>query len=283
MTGVYMVSRGSGAPLGVFKPCSEDVGCALNPKGYELGLVREGIRPGESPFREVAASMLDYKKFTGVPPTCFARLDIGRATPQLGSFQQYVKDCFPSSDFGPSLFPASDVQRIALFDIRTMNLDRHDGNILVRTRSDGVHELVPIDHGCILPERMGVCDFEWCWLNWPQTKQPLSPELIAHVNALDSARDEETLKDLNIHPQAMQVLAIMTLVLKLFVAAGMSLYQVATFVCRKSPKVLSGLERLVVKCKWQAAMRCSGKGGKAFRDVFIAVLTRAVKAHVTSL
>jgi hypothetical protein len=40
-----------------------------------------------------------------------------------------------AGDLGASLFSTLDVQRIALFDMRVLNLDRHDGNILVRCAS----------------------------------------------------------------------------------------------------------------------------------------------------
>ena len=49
-----------------------------------------------------------------------------------------------------------EVQKIAVLDIRLANADRHAGNILVC--QDGDHmQLVPIDHGYCLPEK--VCVF----------------------------------------------------------------------------------------------------------------------------
>lgn len=42
------------------------------------------------------------------------------------------------------------------------------GNILVRKRADGSWELVPIDHGYVLPDSFQDISFEW--LYWPQAR-----------------------------------------------------------------------------------------------------------------
>ncbi|CBZ50223.1 hypothetical protein NCLIV_006980 [Neospora caninum Liverpool] len=50
---------------------------------------------------------------------------------KAGSLQQFAQAKESCGDYNPLLFSVSDVHRIALFDIRVMNLDRNDGNILV--------------------------------------------------------------------------------------------------------------------------------------------------------
>ena len=42
------------------------------------------------------------------------------------------------------------------------------GNILVRKGADGSWELVPIDHGYVLPDSFQDISFEW--LYWPQAR-----------------------------------------------------------------------------------------------------------------
>lgn len=49
----------------------------------------------------------------------------------LYSLQQYVRHLGSSDDFGPSRFNHDDAQRIMLLDLRTLNQDRHGGNVLV--------------------------------------------------------------------------------------------------------------------------------------------------------
>ncbi|PHJ24289.1 phosphatidylinositol 3- and 4-kinase, partial [Cystoisospora suis] len=50
---------------------------------------------------------------------------------KAGSLQQFAQAKESCGDYNPLLFSVSDVHRIAIFDIRVMNLDRNDGNILV--------------------------------------------------------------------------------------------------------------------------------------------------------
>ncbi len=45
------------------------------------------------------------------------------------------------------------------------------GNILVKRGASGGHELVPIDHGYVLPDSFQDISFEW--LYWPQARAPL--------------------------------------------------------------------------------------------------------------
>ncbi len=45
------------------------------------------------------------------------------------------------------------------------------GNILVKRGASGAHELVPIDHGYVLPDSFQDISFEW--LYWPQARAPL--------------------------------------------------------------------------------------------------------------
>jgi len=56
----------------------------------------------------------------------------------LGSFQLYVSHLCSAEDVGASthkLFPTREVHRLGLLDLRMLNLDRHLGNVLVRTVS----------------------------------------------------------------------------------------------------------------------------------------------------
>ena len=50
-------------------------------------------------------------------------------------------------------------------------LSTHAGNILVKKSTEGSLQLVPIDHGYILPDTFSDLSFEWMF--WPQAAQPL--------------------------------------------------------------------------------------------------------------
>lgn len=77
----------------------------------------------------------------------------------------------PVENFSPDMFSKDEVHKIAILDIRLMNLDRNECNILVQTvlnkKGKKVKKLVPIDHGLCLPDNLSVCSFDLCWLSWP--------------------------------------------------------------------------------------------------------------------
>lgn len=59
----------------------------------------------------------------------------GRAVPthaQVGSLQLFVPGCQEAADVLPGHFDTDEVHALAIFDIRTLNGDRHGGNVLVQ-------------------------------------------------------------------------------------------------------------------------------------------------------
>jgi len=80
-------------------------------------------------------------------------------------------------NFGSDKFPTDEVHKIAILDLRLMNLDRNEQNILVNTITKSVHKngkvitgktfkLTPIDHGLCIPDNLSVCSYDLCWLGW---------------------------------------------------------------------------------------------------------------------
>jgi hypothetical protein len=69
------------------------------------------------------------------------------------------------------LFSVDEVHKIAILDMRILNLDRNTGNILVqevfdKKRNKKKKVLIPIDHGLSLPDNLEVCSFDLAWLSW---------------------------------------------------------------------------------------------------------------------
>jgi Phosphatidylinositol 3- and 4-kinase len=50
---------------------------------------------------------------------------------KLGSLQKFVKSMGAVENFGPDKFHKQEVHKIAILDLRIMNLDRNEQNILV--------------------------------------------------------------------------------------------------------------------------------------------------------
>ena len=155
---------------GVFKPINEEAYAPMNPRGYIGKLmsngIRSGILSGEAAYREVAAYLLDYYNFSGVPSTALVESQHQNYSyhvnapiePKNGSFQQFIKNKGAAENFSYSLFNMQEVQKIAILDIRILNMDRNEGNILVTYDN----KLVPIDHGLSIPDCFDILECEMC-------------------------------------------------------------------------------------------------------------------------
>jgi hypothetical protein len=130
--------------------------------------------PGGLGDREVAAYRVDEALgFDRVPTTTMTD---GHRGP--GSLQEYAQGA--SEGLDAKAYPKAQQEQMAVLDYVTGNTDRHGGNYL--TGSDG--SVVAIDHGYSFPEGKdpyGIrSDFVADHLN-----QPLSPEVMAKVRAVD--------------------------------------------------------------------------------------------------
>lgn len=225
--GTYMVLPPEAAPkekkggpiLAVFKPCMEEIGQQHNPHGNCVSERSAEFVPGTGSAREVLAYLLDHEGSAGVVPTievrattCGAHRGISfsqNTVPHegsvvggddresdddasIGSLQYFVPGCVEAADLLPGSFAVDDVHRIAIFDIRTLNGDRHGGNVLVRRTGTGNPVLVPIDHSYICPSGFADPDFEW--LYWPQAKIPFSGASLEYIARLSPARDAELVR-----------------------------------------------------------------------------------------
>ncbi|KAK7197762.1 Phosphatidylinositol 3- and 4-kinase [Novymonas esmeraldas] len=151
----------SDAVVAVFKPREEEIGQRGNPHANCESDRADAFAPGSGSRREVLAYCLDHKRNAGVPPTvevASARWSAavaaddgdsgdahdsggrgamwttpggGPAHPQVGSLQLFRRDCLEAADVLPGRFDVEEVHALAIFDIRTLNGDRHGGNVLV--------------------------------------------------------------------------------------------------------------------------------------------------------
>ncbi len=85
--------------------------------------------------------------------------------PKIGSLQSFVKSEGPIENYSADLFDADEIHKIAVLDLRIMNLDRNTENILVQRVGSG-YRLVPIDHGLCIPDSLEVCSYDLAWLGY---------------------------------------------------------------------------------------------------------------------
>jgi hypothetical protein len=223
-------------PLAILKPSDEESG------------MRGGIDKGEACLREVAAFLLDHNRFAGVPMTTLVEGNhpslpkaTGCLSPQvqllssgsssfvkIGSLQQFEKCKGPSGDISHTkIASVLEVQKIAITDLRILNADRHEANILFKKREDGLCELVPIDHGLSLRSVASASRMDLYWLQWPQCKAPFCQEALDFITSLDIGADIQTLEQLNIHGRPIQWFFAACTLLKAGCNAGLSAYDMA--------------------------------------------------------
>ncbi|GAA0151623.1 nucleotide kinase [Lithospermum erythrorhizon] len=236
--GAYFLRSGNGDRIAVVKPMDEEPMALNNPKGFAGGMLgqpgmKHSIKVGDTCHRELAAYLLDHDGFSGVAPTALVRIshpgfyvnDDSRENTthppsKIASLQRFEENDCDSGELGSSEFSIPSVHRIAILDVRMLNLDRHAGNILVKrggnngTFTAGGSELIPIDHGLCLPNSLDDPYFEW--IHWPQASIPFSDAEIKYISKLDPFKDAEILKrELPyISESSIRVLVVCTMFLK---------------------------------------------------------------------
>ncbi|CAI9781506.1 unnamed protein product [Fraxinus pennsylvanica] len=253
--------------LSIFKPLDEEPMAVNNPRGLPLSEdgegLKKGTRVGEGAFRECAVYLLDHPKcgrrsfsgevwgFSGVPPTVLVRcLHRGFYHPEgvnvkIGSLQMFMENNGSCEDMGPTAFPAEEVHKIAVLDMRMANADRHAGNILVSKGEDGQTMLIPIDHGYCLPESFEDCTFDW--LYWPQARLPFSDDTANYIKSLDAEEDIALLKfyGWDVPLECARVLRISTMLLKKGAEKKLTPFAIGKIMCRETLNKESVIEEIV--------------------------------------
>jgi len=279
-TGATYMLRGpsQSKPLAVFKPKDEEAFAPNNPRGYAGKENSVGLRPGvlstQQAAREVAAFLLDHKHFAGVPQTTlvhakhekFVNPDKHKVDWKIGAFQEFVNSRGTSGDYGMSVFSVSAVHRIGILDVRIVNLDRNDGNLLV---SEGKRpKLIPIDHGLSLPDRLEVYSSDVVWMDWPQAKKPFGQAELDYIRGLNGERDALNIeKQLGVRRDCLRVLEVTTKLLQLGAEHGLTLHQLGQILYREDPDDGDGtpkpsvLEGIISRCK-ESALAAIGQSSK---------------------
>jgi len=244
--------------IGVFKPIDEEPGATLNPKK----IIKEPLMPpGGGAIREVAAFLLDRKGTAGVPETILLQNiyhsnfnnQSDQLIPKTGSLQKFIPNIGNSESMGSSCFSVKDVHHIGILDIRLLNLDRNGENILLIKPDDTSNSeirLVPIDHTYTLPESLGHFYFEW--LYWRQSKIPFDSQTLEFIKAIDIDEDCALLHRLGIQSTAILNMRLATILLKKGATAGMSLFQLGSWIAPRQLKEVSVFRKLVERAQGEA-------------------------------
>mmetsp|Transcript_71468 Transcript_71468/g.155227 ORF Transcript_71468/g.155227 Transcript_71468/m.155227 type:complete len:899 (+) Transcript_71468:49-2745(+) len=252
--------------LAVFKPKDEEAFAPQNPRNYVGKENSTGFRYGvfstQQAAREVAAHLLDHEKFAGVPETTLVHSKHPKFVKvkqkvvwKIGAFQAFVETKDTAGNFAPQVFSTTSVHRISILDIRIVNLDRNDGNLLVRhSRGTSRYELVPIDHGLSLPDRLEVYVDDIAWMSWPQAHEQYGEKELEYIRNLNGPKDARLLSTcLGIRRECLRLLEVTTLLLQLGAEHGLTPYEIGTLLYREDrafdlPVQPSPLEKIIESC-----------------------------------
>lgn len=152
---------------------------------------------------------------------------------KIGSCQEFIYAECTMDDISPSKINVDEIHKIVVLDIRLMNADRNTANLLCRRKEDNSLELVPIDHGFCLRTSCDVAWFDWCWLEWPQVKEPISLQTREYILSLDVEKDTELLRErFHIDNEALNIFRASSHLLQTGVQAGLTLYDIALLCSR---------------------------------------------------
>jgi hypothetical protein len=200
-SGSYFVSDAEGKKIAILKPLDEELG-ALRAFRKDISRAKEGIEPGTCGFREVIAGKIfpDLVPPTALVTTSYMYFNYnsdreGLQPVKQCSMQQMIPDAEEvhnlSKEELPGLLPH--LSPIVMLDICLANSDRHTGNLLIRRSEEGLLQLFPIDHGCVLPDnfRTGGLFF---WYSVIDPQAMFSEREQERIKAIDLISTREELK-----------------------------------------------------------------------------------------
>jgi len=160
---------------------------------------------------------------------------------KIGSLQKFVKSDGPIENFSSDMFSPDEIHKIAVLDLRILNLDRNECNILVISediecdisellsmepgyKPPAKRTLIPIDHGLSIPDTLAVSSFDLVWLSWAQAEIPFSERTLEYIKNIDIMADIQILEStFKFRPQCLRNLRISCTLLKKAAAAGLTL------------------------------------------------------------
>jgi len=226
--------------------------------------VRPSLRAGDEQAKELFASYLDADSFAGVPRT---RLEgvVERGVGTLASVQRMLRGHEGVGEL--NIRSVECVHRIGLLDLRLLNLDRNEDNILVpQTAPAQARDRVymrPIDHSLTLPsvfDLSGVSVANWVWRGFlPEASLPFSDLSLLYLLQLNPFDHVARLVKHRADAGSVLGYVVATLALQVFASRGLTLAQAADLMGREfdlgggaAPPPPSALERVIEAARVKA-------------------------------
>lgn len=250
----------AGVPITVPRTLSLENGKAAD-LGWQVPVLLDDLNMGHSRSVDVVNGAVDLLEEKHALPV---EKDADKAVVKYGSLQKFEPHKCSAEDMGPSKFDLEAVQRIAALDMRIMNLDRHEGNLLCRDPAPSADEeaeqqgsgnndaapapkltLVPIDHSFSMPHFRQTEDVWFCWSSWPQARVPFVDSVREYIHALEPWRDVPTLTKLGVRREEILTYVLSSCILKRAVARDLLPFECANIFQRTDFDAPSVFESIV--------------------------------------
>jgi len=106
---------------------------------------------------------------------------LNKAKTKHGSLQEFVEYNDVVGNLGSHQFEVSEVHKVGILDLRILNCDRNEANILVVKKlisgpkgTVKTTNLIPIDHGLAFPDNFEIYEYQIVWMGYKQSQVPFS-------------------------------------------------------------------------------------------------------------
>jgi len=174
---------------------------------------------------------------------------------KFGSLQKFIRSTDIAANFSYSLYSVEQVHKIAVLDLRILNCDRNEENILVikkKNKKDGknYYKLIPIDHSLSFPDCLKIIDYEICWTGWDQANIPFNEEMKNYIKSIDIIADMERLSKLiKLREECWKMFRVSNTVLKICADYNLTLLEISNIFYQTDYKheTPSHIERIIEK------------------------------------
>ena len=141
-------------------------------------------------------------------------------------------------------------------------------------RKAELYSLIPIDHGYCLPSKLLINELDWAWFYYPQVSHPVHDDIKQYLASLDlELLLKNMLAQVSLSEESIFLAKISHTLVVDGVAAGLTLFEIASIVVRIEEDIPSSLEKAIEEAEENAyrtiEMRLSamsrsqrGKGGR---------------------
>jgi hypothetical protein len=172
-------------------------------------------------------------------------LKITNKTARVGSIQKKIKNCRTISNISIEKISAFEIQKIALLDMRMLNTERNEENILYKKHKK-ILKLIPVDNGKSLGRMLKIMKSDLIWTSYPQIHLPLDPRLVKYVKELKPKLTTQKLsKRLGLDLETLNLVRKSEMFLKMCVEKKMTIFEMSELFYRKNINEKSSLEKII--------------------------------------